>query len=275
MNTQTMSTCTKLFYIGAGIHFQPVYDFPQVKEFIFMDAQPYTEHPTRYFDRDIYRNKFMKEMISKAEVYGFTRLKEEVIDIRFFWTQLNWKQKIYYSIFSPPPYVNPTCLTFENKITNQIVKYYVSTPFPFQNETHLQKLLHDIQSCDGMILCGYFPKSKILNYLPKSITWIGYSTTCFELLEEYQDEDNIFVKMMNMKKEERNQFFHSYIYVKDKVNIFTNEFKNDFYELYDQYYDNYDEIERMENEYIMSQKPQSNTSLFTSLLDFVSHHCDE
>jgi len=266
-----MTHFTKLLYAGAGSHFQPVYDFPETKEFIFVDGQPFTEFGFQHFDRNMYRNKFMNNIKTKAHVYGFTITKEEVIDPTFFWSSLNWKQKIYYTFFSPLPYVNPTRITFENKITQQIVKYYVSTPLPIRNETHFQPFLNDLKSCDGLILCGHFPTSKLLDYLPnQSIGWIGYSSNCY-LLDEYkyenEYEDNIFVKIMQMNEKERNQIFHSYVYIKDKVLSFTSQ----SYDLLNKQQIEYSEIETRENDYIISKKPQSDTLLFTSLSDFCSH----
>ena len=275
-----MTELNKLFYVGTGEHFQPVFDFPDTKEFIFIDSQPIYEGRRSKFDRSFYRWNFINKIKSKAETYGFELKSEKVIDGRIFWSSLNWKQKIYFGLFPCriPPYVNPTILKFENESRNQSIKYYISTPLPLQNslnpsrqdlhnENSFHELIYDIKTSDGMIISGHFTYSSIFNYFPKKpITFIGYSGTCYDISAyDEEDEDKIFVKLMRgMSDEERNKIFHSYLYVNDKLDNYI----NGLYELFDENKIEFEEIQLRENEFILSNKPKSEIITFSTIQEF-------
>ncbi len=262
---------TKLFYAGANSHFQPVRDFPNTKEFIFIDSQPYTEGYYRMFDIGFYRKNFVQNIILIASLYDFHIISEEVIDNTFFWSSLDEKQRIFYSSSPIPPYVNPTLLTFHNNISNQYIKYYISTPLPLtHHSSHFQPLLNDLKSCDGAIFSGHFPNKQIIEYFPhKPICFIGYSGTCYQI-DEYSDENDIFSYIVK----EENNLFHSFLYVIDKVK----SYENNLFHLWDEN-DNqefqYEEIQKMVNTYIISNKPISDFHLFTSLKEFIDYYMNK
>ncbi len=250
-----MTDLLKLFYIGTGEHFQPVNDFPNVKEFIFVDSQPYTEFYSvqkNYF-KGFYRKNFVENLISTAKLYGFDIVSETILDETFFWSNLELKQKICYSLFPRliPKHVNPTLLKFVNKEKNQIVKYYVSTPCP---QYPISELEYDIKSSDGIILSGFFPHKSILNLFPdKKISFIGYSATYFLKDEEQLDPDvsNNLMQFLHSNHTFTSKHFTNYLYVKDCIDEFRSK---NFTEESKQI--DYTEIKEYENNFIKS-KPVS------------------
>ncbi len=146
----------RLLYFGTCIHFQPVFDFLQVKEFIFVDSQPYTEFFSLgyTYDKSFFRDKFVSSLKFTASLYGFEVQEESILDDGFFWSTLNPTQKACYKLFPRliPQYVNPTLIKFYNDTTLQTVKYYVSNPFLYSKS---EQLVQDISLSDGLIISGY------------------------------------------------------------------------------------------------------------------------
>ncbi len=252
-----MTNLSKLFYIGTGEHFQPVNDFPNVKEFVFVDSQPYTEFYSvqRNYCKQLYRNNFVQDLVSTAKLYGFDMVSETILDETFFWSNLELKQKICYSLFPRlvPKYVNPTLLKFVNTQTNQLVKYYVSTPCP---QHPISELELDIKSSDGIILSGFFPHKSILNLFPdKKISLIGYSGTYF-LKEEYLDPDdsNNLMQFLHSNHGLTSRHFSNYLYVKDCINEFRSKNFTEESKLTE--YTEYTDKKEYENNFIKS-KPVS------------------
>lgn len=225
----------RLLYFGAGIHFQPVLDFLTVKEFVFVDSQPYTEfyRPGYIYDKAFYRTNFINELSLKAKLYGFQLVEEKVLDNTFFWSTLNPKQKACYILFPRliPKYSNPTILKFTNPQTSQTIKYYVSNPFPYFKSI---ELIDDIKSSDGLIICGYHPDKSVLDYWSdRKIKFIGYDSTWFGK-EESEDIDsvnsnNIIQYLHTIKIEDVDKFFSEYIFVSDVIYkyILTNQYDNE------------------------------------------------
>ncbi len=262
----------KLFYIGSGVHLQPVNDFPDTKEFVFIDSQPFTEGYYFHFDMGFYRNKFIDNLLNKAKIYNFDLIDEKIINKQFFWNSLCFSQKLFYS-FLPhliPNYVNPTLLTFKNNNTNQIIKYYVSTPLPLQH--HKDKLIeleNDIKTSDGIILSGHFPNLSILDYFPnKPISFIGYSGTCFSTndFDEY-DFDNLFYHTFKLSDIERNLIFKSFIYVHDAYTSYFNNLEHNTNFSLD-----YQEYIHLTDQYIHSNLTKSEYFIFDSLQEFLSKY---
>ena len=69
----------QLLYIGTGHHIKPVIHFPETKRFIFVDAQPRSEHDQPdYFYEGFYRCRFIDRLLVKCHKYGFV-FKAEIV----------------------------------------------------------------------------------------------------------------------------------------------------------------------------------------------------
>ncbi len=262
----------RLLYFGAGSHFQPVRDFLSVKEFIYVDSQPYSEFfKLNYiWDKGFYRNNFVSRIRLQASLYGFELAEERVLDNEFFWSTLSPTQKVCYTLFPKLllPYINPTLLKFTNKETSQTIKYYISNPFPY---VKTNELIEDIGNSDGLIVCGHHPDKTFLNYIGnKKINFIGYNTTWFGK-DEPEDLDpdeanNIIQHMHNLndktieQNEGVNKYFDKYLYVKDIV--YSNSSINNYFDL------DYNEWIKKENEFILT-KPISEITILNSFDEFL------
>ena len=180
-----MTFPTILLYIGAWNHIAPVLHFPKTKEFIYIDTQPRSEFDqANIFMTCFYRKKFYKNVVRIWSQYGFNLLSTTIIDKNYEQTLV--KDTSDDDITSKKTYkhVNPTLLYFSNPVTNQVIKYYISTNIKFNMCNRLEK---DIRKSDGLIISGYFPTSQVLDYLPHSnYTFYCYTDTCYS----YDQHDN-------------------------------------------------------------------------------------
>ncbi len=260
-----MNNLRRLLYVGSWQHFQPVYDFPDTKEFVFIEIQPFSEFRSDVFDRGFYREKFVENIINKAKIYEFDLIEEKVIDNTFFWSKLNLKQKICYTIFPKliPKHVNPTLFKFFNEKTQQTINYFISSPFP---EYENQSIIDEVQKCDGLILSGYFPNKSILQYFnDKKLTWIGYSGTYYDFdKEEVNEHDltHIVRHMHEINEEERINYFDKYYFVEDILNKFMID--NDWFDDM-----GYEFGVKVTNDFILNSKPRSNIIECSSFDDFI------
>jgi len=167
----------KLLYIGAWNHIQPISHFPKTREFIFIDTQPRSEFDKEHiFISCFYRHRFYKNVLRIWSQYGFSLLSSTVLDKTYD------KSLVFDTHEESKPYKNnPTLLHFVNPITNQTIRYYISTNIKYNMCPQLKE---DIQQSDGIILSGYFPDKVLFDYIQKPITFYCYTSTCY-----YHDSD--------------------------------------------------------------------------------------
>jgi hypothetical protein len=169
----------KLLYIGAWDHIDPVFHFSKTKEFVFIDTQPRSEFDNpKLFETCFYRHNFYKRITDIWSLYGFTLLSTTILDKEYYKNlKLNTEYDDKYNDNTIYEHINPTLLHFVNPITDQTIKYYISTNIKY----NMCKLLEDdIKETDGLILSGYFPNKIILDYLPETNkTFYCYSATCY------------------------------------------------------------------------------------------------
>ena len=229
-----MNEINKILYIGTGLHVEPVLDFPNTKEFIFIDTLPRNE-----WDNDMPFTKIRKEfadtLYDKLENFpshiGKFRLKDIITLDNLYHTKILTKvQQLYYKYFTKlPKFINPTLLVFTNSITNQTIKYYISTNIEY-NMTSM--LMDDITTSDALIVSGHIPTINLLGYLINPIKFIGYSDTSF------QSNDNTTI--IDVLKNTDNKIFTEYYYV---------NYKNGVYKKYDNFTSI---IERQQSYYMTS-----------------------
>ena len=185
----------KILYIGAGCHLQSVTHFPDTKYFVFVDTQPRNEfdsyHPK--YSEGLYRSNFLGDLIATCEYYGFILESFNVIDKNYYKKIISkiW----YYSswFFKVPEDINPTLLVFFNYKTFQQIKYYISTNIKFNMNKYL---LNDINTCDGLIVSGYFPECELLKYIDFPLVFFGYSETSY-FLDPESPENNLLYFLHN------------------------------------------------------------------------------
>jgi hypothetical protein len=180
---------TKILYIGANDHIQPVRDFSEVKEFIFIDSQPVIKDGTYDF-----HDKFMYRLLFMLDIYGFKKVEERILD----------------NSSELEEYFNPTLLIFQNESTGQILKYYVSCKFPFEF-VNKDEIIRDIEECDGLLISGFCPHPQIFDYLKSMTIFIGYSSTYFG----ESDRNTILNVLHYMENDEIEKYFKYFYFVKN------------------------------------------------------------
>lgn len=169
----------KAFYIGAGLHFEPLHHFPFIKEFVFVDTLPRSEFDARnQFNPMFYHYDFIPKLVEECQTRGFLPLcPPQELDPHYFTHILSLKQRaLWFSrvkiLF---PHICPTRFTFYNSVTKQTLKYYVSTNI----ETNLfsTTLCNDIASCTIWIVCGHWPCIDHINSA-NNLKLIVYTSTC-------------------------------------------------------------------------------------------------
>jgi hypothetical protein len=194
----------KILYLGTGNHIQPVRDFPETKEFIFIDTQPRSEFDDKSFYQEFYRYNFYDNLIHKCNCFGFHLKSEEVLDSTYYKSIFTLWQRIYYSLWNIlPQHINPTLLTFFNERTRQTIKYYISTNIEYNMTISLQR---DIEEADALVVSGYNPNIKLLEYFTKSKIFIGYSNTCYDLNKDNEDTSIMSV----LHQTEKSEYFYKY-----------------------------------------------------------------
>ncbi len=210
------SYINKILYIGTWHHIQPVRDFPLVKEFIFIDTQPRSKWDDKSYDSKFYKRDFYDDLIHKCICFGFQLMNEYILDPNYYKSILTIKQRVYYSFYSTlPHHINPTLLVFFNEKTRQTIKYYISTNIQYNMCATLQK---DIEDADALIVSGYHPHIKLLEYFTKPKIFIGYSGTYYNIDENNGDASTI---ISVLHQSEKSEYFDKFLAVSKKTGKIT------------------------------------------------------
>ncbi len=170
----------KLLYVGAGCNIASTLHFKETAEFVFIDNQPRSndEKFSTKFNRNNYVSDFVINLITECSKYGFTFDMDYQLDKRYYKKILSWKQRYYNNYHKRFVYINPTLLVFRNIITNQILKYYISVNL----KINVTSMLHiDIESCDGILVNGYYPEIEILRHFNKPKAFFGYTNSNYTI----------------------------------------------------------------------------------------------
>ena len=192
-----MTFCfNKILYLGAWDHIEVVDYFPNCNEFVLIDTQPRSDFDQKdYFDEELYRHKFIDNIIKKFEKYGFILTDKFELDPNYMNIDL--------------PYINPHLLIFNNK--NKIIKYYISTNILFNMTSLLEK---DIMESDTLYISGYFPDKELLKYFNKKINFVGDDYTIYHIDSE-DEPDNIII---NIKYNSTSQSNFNYYVLNRELN---------------------------------------------------------
>lgn len=208
-----MKYANKILYIGAGLHIEPVIHFKDTKNFVFIDSQPRNEFDSYSpkLSNQTYKSKFFSNLLETYGKYNFHLELVYEIDKNYYKKIVSWKKRFHYLFHKLPPHINPTLLIFTNNYTNQTISYYISTNIKFNMK---RILLSDIESCDGLIVSGFFPDSILLQYIKKNVTFFGYTNTCYNInqYDEFADKNNIIYLLQTSSEE---YFTHFYMIIKE------------------------------------------------------------
>lgn len=206
----------KILYIGSNIHIEPINHFPNTKDFVFIDTQPRSEFDTYHpkFNIHCYRPKFYSNLIKTCQQYGFILKSSYELDSNYYKNILSWKKKFEYFVQGFPEFINPTLLVFINNITNQTINYYISTNIKF-NMTPI--LCSDIESCDGIIISGFYPDIELLKYIKQPICLFGYTNTYYIIEKPNNDFDkqNIIYYLQTFNDNIKYYFKDFFVIVKE------------------------------------------------------------
>ena len=165
----------KAIYIGAGTDILPALLFPSLKEFIFIDSQPFSEHGTHAYHIEGENHISTLDVLKKDRFENLFSRPSFMQSLEKVMNQNNFK-----SLKSTPDYI-----LYQNQITNQTIKYYYSCSFP---EYLDESILDDIKSCNTIIVCGHHPNKVVLEYIQSPTYLIGNNHTHYDY--DLDDEDS-------------------------------------------------------------------------------------
>ena len=174
---------SKAIYIGANTDIEPILLYKNIKEWILVDSQPFSEFG---IDRrkGFERNYFIPELLEVMEKNNFTTSK----------------------------YVKDKYYIFTNNKTNQNIKYHINCGIPEE----YNKIKDDIKDWDVLVNIGFDPDKIILNESNKikDLLFIGSNNCVYnhKNIELTEEDKNTVVSLLN-KLDNNNS---------NNVNIFKN-----------------------------------------------------
>jgi hypothetical protein len=166
-------------YIGAGLDLIPVLVCRDIKKFIYIDSQPFSEFGTDVYTKN---NNQITASLETREKYEKNNLFGR-FNFRFRLDKL-MKQNNFLLV-SETKY----CLLFKNDL-NQVIKYHISCAFP---EFLTDEIVDDIAQCNTLILCGYHPRKIILALIKEPKIIIG---NCRTVYQDCDDEESSIIEYL-------------------------------------------------------------------------------
>ena len=156
----------KAVYIGAGTDVSPIQRLTDIKDFVYIDGQPFSEFGALSHKCD--------PCLCSETCVGFSRpsflqrLKDEMDKINMSYKQISENE-----------------IEFTNE--TQRVTYFINTAIP----DHIDRIKERINDFDNLIVMGHIPHSIILDYTTKSLTFWGNKRTVYSKCksrEKYAEE---------------------------------------------------------------------------------------
>jgi hypothetical protein len=205
----------KAVYIGAGLDIIPILVLDDVKEFIYIDSQPFSEFGTMTYNDKIDTVTYVKD---RTHIFYNSFSRNDFISrLKKLIEQNNIK------IINE----NNSYLEFQTK-ANQKIKYYYSYSFP----EHLDDALKtELKTCNTIVMAGFDPNKEIFNYLQKPTYFIGGCHTCYSKDPDDEGIDTSSFKLLADKPDIINKYYllkekNKYEYWVD-INIMP-EIKNNY-----------------------------------------------
>lgn len=186
----------RVAYLGAWNHIQVARDLfsKGIKEFICIDTQPRNEFDIQEFEPIMYRKDFVAELLETCAEYNFYLQSTQTLDHSYEKT-VGVKRSFWDKLFRRYSYINPTLFRFHNPRTGQDMRYYISTNILYNMCPQLEE---DLRGCKGLVISGYFPHKRVLDYLPKNVEFYCYTDTIYRIDEDTKDK---VVEVMNKMEE--------------------------------------------------------------------------
>ena len=216
----------KALYLGPLYNIRPTKDFPNIKEFIYVDTHPRSEFDNNSFHQGFYKTQFYDNLIHKCHCFGFVLVKTIELDPNYYKKIFSLKQRLYYTFWDIiPQYIGPTLLLFENKMTQQVLKYYISTNILYNMCPELKE---DIEESDALIVSGYQPNIKLLDYFTSPKTFIRYTgirdAEIRDAFEENKEENKEEDKTIMSMHKNFTKYFNRYLLISDKKMDYAKEY---------------------------------------------------
>ena len=171
-----MENRKKILYIGAKLKVDYIYEFPNTKEFVFVDTLPRSSWDHTKFTSKLYDNIFINALNMNLRMHGFTLTKQIEIDPNYYKKIMTCNQRLF-TRFQNIKYINPCLLIYVNEKTNKIIRYYISTNIEY-NMNRILKF--DIETADTLLVSSYVPSLCLMNYFDGPKKLVAYSQTCFK-----------------------------------------------------------------------------------------------
>lgn len=143
----------KAIYIGAGMDTRPLFCFPEIKNWIYIDSRPNNEFGPK-FNTYFYDSHFINDVVNCFDLINFNILDE-----------------------------NEDFILFINYQTRQEVKYYINIYLP---NSYL-KIKEKILGWDTLVVAGHIPSDCCMDSVTNEIptTFIGFNDTYYGKDDEY------------------------------------------------------------------------------------------
>jgi hypothetical protein len=171
----------KAVYIGAGTDILPALLFLDLKEFIFIDSQPFSEFGTHTYHVEGENHISIHDVLKKDRFDNLFSRPNFLPSLEKVMNQNNFQQSTS----------TPDFILYHNLKTKQTIKYYYSCSFPEYLDSNI---IQDIKGCNTIIVCGHHPNKVILNYLQSPTYLIGNSRTVYKTSPDEDDYKNSLIK---------------------------------------------------------------------------------
>ena len=166
---------SKAIYIGANIDIEPILLYKNIKNWVLVDSQPFSEFG---IDRrkGFERNYFIPELLKVMEKNNFT-ISKHVKDKYFI---------------------------FINNKTNQNIKYHINCGIPEE----YNKIKDDIKDWDVLVNIGFDPDKIILNECnkEKDLLFVGSKNCVYNHKNIELTEEDMNTVVSSLNKNQKNTF---------------------------------------------------------------------
>lgn len=165
----------KAIYIGAGTDVKPIIFLSNIKDFVYIDCQPFSAFGIKV-------HKCNPKSCSKNCV-GFSRPR--------FLPRLNWNMERIGMKYKK---ISDNELEFTNE-RGQRVTYFINTAMP----EHINRVKCRIRNFDNLIVMGHDPDSTALDYTDRKITLWGNTHTVYKI-DEKDGKDRNYIPAIKEEK---------------------------------------------------------------------------
>lgn len=174
----------KVIYIGAGLDVKPIQFLSNIKDFVYIDCQPFSEFGTKI--HKCTPGWCSKNCLGFSRPMFLPRLKTSMEKIGMKYKKISDDE-----------------LEFTND--KQLVTYFINTSMP----EHIDKVKSRIKGFDNFIVMGHDPDSTVLKYTNNKITFWGNEYTYYrrdDLCDEINKTQNNIISRLHREIKTRNKF---------------------------------------------------------------------